>query len=346
MIRLLATLAAALALWLPAHVAKGVALEARAGWPSADEYVVLPPAEIAPLLHAGYNELAADITWVRLLVYYGSARIGQSDLRYLERFIDNVLALDPRFKRPFLWAAYAVTFKGGKKVMKGGEEFVAPTQEEFQVSAYYLRRGIEAFPEDYDFYRALAMRLWWDLEPESEEERRLNREEAAALMERAVRLPTAPPDAATFAATLWSELGELEHARRTLREMLLTTNDERARAKMVAGFQNMIGEDREVELLERANRSFERQRAETLPLAPADLFVLLGPRPDPAFRLEELADDRAVSGVIELDLGSPMEEDDAGDEDRGNEADRDPDGGDEGGRDESGRDDAAGEGGD
>jgi hypothetical protein len=74
----------------------------------------------------------------------------------------------------------------------------------------------------------------------------------------------------------------------------------------------MIGEDREVELLERANRSFERQRAETLPLAPADLFVLLGPRPDPAFRIEDLAEDRAFSGVIELDLGAPIEDDDAG----------------------------------
>jgi hypothetical protein len=308
-LRLAAAVFAIAALWIPAHVAKGVALEARTEWAPADEYVVLPPAEIAPLLHAGYNELAADITWVRLLVYYGSARIGQSDLRYLERFIDNVMALDPRFKRPYLWAAYAVTFKGGKKEMKGGEEFVAPTQEEFQISAYYLRRGIEAFPEEYDLYRTLAMRLWWDLEPESAEEKRLNREEAAALMERAVRLPMAPPDAATFAATLWSELGELEHAKRTLREMLLTTDDERARAKMIAGFRSMLAEDREVELLERANRSFERQRAEALPLAPADLFVLLGPRPDPALRLEDLAEDRAVSGVIELDLGGPMEDD-------------------------------------
>jgi hypothetical protein len=313
-IRLFATLAAVAALWLPAHVAKGVALEARAEWPPADEYVVLPPAEVAPLLHAGYNELGADITWARLLVYYGSARIGESDLRYLERFIDNVVALDPRFKRPYLWAAYAVTFKGGKKVMKGREEFVAPTQEEFQISAYYLRRGIEAFPEEFDLYRTLAMRLWFDLKPESEADRRLNREEAAALMERAVRLPTAPPDAATFAATLWSELGELEHARRSLREMLLTTDNAKAREKMINGFRNMFEEDREVELLERANRSFERQRAETLPLAPADLFVLLGPRPDPALRLEDLAEDRAVSGVIELDLGAPMEDDDAGDE--------------------------------
>lgn len=311
MIRVLATLAAIAALWIPAHLAKGEALETRAEWPPADEYVILPPAEIAPLLHAGYNELAADITWARLLVYYGSARIGESDLRYLERFIDNVLALDPRFKRPYLWAAYATTFKGGRKVEKGGEEFVVATQGEFEISTRYLRRGIEEFPEAYDLYRALAMRLWWDLEPESEQEKRLNREEAAALMERAVRLPTAPPDAATFAATLWSELGELEHARRTLREMLLTTDNDKARAKMIAGFQNMIGEDRELEVLERASESFERQHAETLPLAPADLFVLLGPRPEPAFRLEELADDSGASNVIELDLGGDDEPDPA-----------------------------------
>lgn len=298
--RLLGVLAVGV-LWLAAHRVHGAALETRAKWPAAEEYVLLPPASAAPYLYAGYNHLGADLTWVRLLVYYGSARLGESDLRYLERFIDNVIALDPDFRRIYEWASYAVTFKGSKKV-KNGEVFIQATQDEFKTSVHYLREGIKRFPESYDLQQALAMRLWWDLEPKSEEEKRANRAEAAALMERAVRLPDAPPDAGTLAATMLSSIGELQHAKQTLREMLLTTDDERARAKLLQGFRNMFAE-REAEILARAKASFDAQRKRQLPNLPADLFVLLGPRPPAAIRLGDLANPRDLLGTVELDVG-------------------------------------------
>ena len=105
-----------------------------------------------------------------------------------------------------------------------------------------LRLGLEQFPNDYELHEALAMKLWWDLAPEDPEEVRKNRTEAARIAERAMRLPSAPPAAATRIAAMWGMLGEVEHARATLRQMLLTTENKEARAKMIERFREIAGD--------------------------------------------------------------------------------------------------------
>lgn len=275
------------ALWLASNRLQAAALAERATWPDEDEFVILPPARTAPFLYAGYNELAADINWARGLVYYGSAVLGESDLRYLERFINTVLELDPKFKQVYLWAAAAVTYSSVKQRV-GGREFIAATDEEFRLSARYLRRGIREFPDEYELYLTLALRLWWDIKPKDDEERRANRLEAAHLLDYAITLPSAPPGAATTVANLWSELGEFEHAKKTLRQQLMTTDNAEAQAKILKRFRQLFPADREDALMEKAKNEFEAARKKALPWAPADLFVILGPEPDPAIRLDEI----------------------------------------------------------
>ncbi len=295
--------AAALAvgvLWLAAHAVKSQTLEAREKWPDAEQYIIVPPATAAPLLAIGYNEVLADITWVRMLVYYGTARIGKSDLRYLDRLIENVIALDPYFERVYAWGGSATTFKSNRA-----------TNEEYELSVRYLRKGIERFPNKYELYETLMLRLWWDLKADTPEQRRANRVEAARLAEIAIRLPTAPPGAATRVATMWSELGEVEHAKRTLRQMLLTTENKEARAKMLNRFRSLFQDSREAELLEKAKLELDRQHREQLPWAPSDLFILIGPRPDRISNLDELADRSTVLGRFDLLTEADRRETDA-----------------------------------
>jgi len=282
--------------WLGAHAAQTSALSARASWPVAEEFVLVPPPEIARIASGGYNELWADLRWVQTLVYYGTAKIGQSDFRYLGRLIDNILALDPYFHDVYYWAAAASTYKQERA-----------TQEEFRTSVRYLRLGLERFPEDYELHEALVMKLWWDLEPEDPAERRRNRLEAARIAERAMRLPKAPPGTATRIAAMWSDLGEIEHARNTLRQMLLTTENKQARAKMIARFRYLAESEGEAELLAKAKREFDSKHAENLPGAPSDLFVILGPRRKRWPTLDEL-----TSGTL---LGQLRLLEDEGDED-------------------------------
>src|SRR5690606_4558446 len=128
--------ACAVALGVIAYPVKQIALIDRSSWPNEEDLVLLPPAAVAPYLSLGERELMADLLWTRALVYYGSSRHGESELRSLTTFIDNILELDPKFRRVYEWAAHAVTYKKARA-----------TQEEFRTSVHYLERGIEQFPE-------------------------------------------------------------------------------------------------------------------------------------------------------------------------------------------------------
>jgi hypothetical protein len=290
-LRPFASLLIAGALGVTAHPFKEQALLTRDEWPRYEEYVALPPAAAAPLLAMGYRELWADITWARTLVYYGSSHIGDSQFLYLDKFIDNVLALDPTFYRVYRWAAYAVTYKDQRA-----------TQAEYRASVRYLERGILAFPDQYELFWLLGIRYWLDLESDDPAERRRFRERAAHLIEQAMRKPDAPPDLATLATTMRTKLGQTERARRELLEMILTTENEAARERMLNRYGALVESTAEVDEIARAVRDLEAAWQAELPYAPASFYFLLGPPPSPAIDFGELATER---DLFSLESGEP-----------------------------------------
>jgi hypothetical protein len=277
-------------LWAGGQALQARALDDRATWPRSEELVVLPPPELAPIAYLGYREAAADVTWARALVYYGSTKAEGSDYRYLEKFVDNIIALDPKFKRVYRWAAYAVTFKAD-----------VATPEEFKKSLVYLEQGMEQFPDDYELFWIAGMRYYLDLRTDDPEERQRNKERGAELIERAMRKPNAPPDLATLAANLRTKIGQKERAIRELREMILVTDNKKAQEKMVARLRSLMaeGDAALVDEMLRAKVELEERWQADLPWVPQTLYLLLGPTPPPAIDLEELAVDRDLIGVEE-----------------------------------------------
>ena len=286
--RLTAGLVVVAALGLSAHPLKQRALAAQREWPEAEAYVWLPPPDVAPALAAGLGgrELWADISWMRALVYYGSGRVSQGEFRYLDKFIDNIIALDPKFHRVYEWAGYAVTYKES-----------TATQEEFRTSVKYLEKGIEAFPDDGELYWQLGQRYWLDLKTDSPEERREFLEKGADYLETAMRKPNAKAVWATQAAEIRSKLGQREHAIRQLREVILTTDNKKAREKMLGKLAYLADSVDVANELERAADEFERRWKDTLPYAAATMFVLLGEPPSPTIEFDELATDRDLIGA-------------------------------------------------
>jgi hypothetical protein len=311
MARWIAGLLVAALCWVAALRLEARALDDRATWPAIEENTVLPPTGAAPILSLGYRELAADLMWSRLLVYYGSSRIGDSDFRYLEQFIDTVLALDPHFQRVYRWAAYSVTHRKGYA-----------TQEELALSVRYLERAMAQFPDDYEYFWLAGLRYWLDLQPQDEALRRRYRERGAELIEQAMRKPNAPPGLATLAASLRSELGQLERALADLQEMILTTDNLEAREKMVERFA-LMSDDRELaDELAAARERFDAAWKAEMPYAPPTLYVIMGDEPSPVIDFEELANERDLFGAGALGDGLPGHEqidataDDAGAHDR------------------------------
>ena len=284
-------LVAAAVVWLGAQSLGQAARGQRADWPRAQDYVYLPSPESAPIVWGNYRQVAADITWARGLVYYGSSLVGDADFRYLEQFIDNVIALDPKFVRPYKWAAYSVTFQNERA-----------TQEEFRVSIRYLEKGMETFPDDYEFFWAAGLRYYLDLYSDDPDERRQFRERGAELIEQAMRKENAPDDLARLAANLRVKLGQKERALADLREMILVTDNYEAQQALIERYNRLAGEDFPEEA-QQAKAEFSRKWQETLPFTSPSMYVILGDRPSPAIDFEELATERDLFGV-EPDLFS------------------------------------------
>jgi hypothetical protein len=239
----------------------------RAKWPRIEERVLVPTPREARFLSLGYGELAADLAWIRTLVYYGDGLEKGFSLADVEALVEVVNALDPRFYAPYRWGAFAITYRTGRA-----------TQEEFRASARILERGMTHFPKDWELPWLYGLRHAYDLRSDDAAEQARLREVAATYLGRAMRLPGAPADIALTVASLRTGLGQKDRALRELREMILTTEDPEARLQLERRYAELASETARTAVAEAATE-FEAEWRQNAPFAPPTLHVLLGPRP-------------------------------------------------------------------
>jgi len=171
----------------------------------------------------------ADLLYVRLIGYFNgddSTGHGVADLA------EAIVTLDPRFRRAYDHAANAMT------LAKSGVD-----QGVLLRAVALLEAGRREFPEDYRFPFLAGQIYTQDLKTDDPALRRTWDEKGALLIERATRMPGAPAGAASWAAIMRSKLGQHERAVTNLREMLLTTNDDSARKKLIAALARIEERD-------------------------------------------------------------------------------------------------------
>ncbi len=278
------------------HILTSQLIEKQNDWPIEETYVNLPSEQWVRIQSLGYNQLLADVTWARMLVYYGTGIIEQSDFRYLGKFIRNIMTLDPRFKKLYQWAAYSVTITSKHQV--------STEDEKIRLSLEVTERAMQEFPEDYEFFWIAGTTYFLDLKSEDPEIQRRYKQRGAQLLEIAMHKANAPKDLATKAASFHSQLGEQEQARSALMQMILTTDDPKAQATMMRNYKHLVDADLANELAD-ATKQFGELRDAELHTLPADIFVLLGgPSPSPVISFEDLATDRDLFGV---DIGHEID---------------------------------------
>jgi len=258
-----------------ASVTHRAALDVRDQFETIDRHVMVPSPSAARILSMGYTELAADVAWVRLLVYYGDGLVHNTGMPDTEGLVRLINVLDPTFRKAYIWGAYATTFRN---------QFA--TQDEYEASVEILRRAVAQFPSDWEFSWVLGLRLFLDVKTGTPEELHRRKEEGAMYIERAMHQPKAPGDLPLLAASIRTALGQKEQALRDLREMILNTEDEVARAKLQARYAALASEAAGRETAENAERT-DREWKRFLPYAGRTLYLLVGPPPTQAISLEE-----------------------------------------------------------
>ena len=236
-----------------------------------------PAPSTAPLVTLGYRELFADLLFLRLKGYFGSE---DNTATGIANLVTAIVALDPQYYRTYEWGARAIT------MARRGLDNAAHLR-----AIEILDAGAKQFPKDWKLPYLAGEIYSQDLQTKDPAQRRAWDERGTLLTESAIRKPSAPAEAATWAATMRSRLGQHQRAVDGLREMLLVTNDDTARARLLAKLAELesgSANELAVDLLD-ARRRFEAEWLAARPAVPATMYVLLGPRRPRRFDLGDLA---------------------------------------------------------
>jgi len=252
------------------------AAEAEAPRVIADEPYA-PAPDTAPLVTLGYRELFADLLFLRLKGYFGGR---ENTANGIAGLVEAIVALDPQYHRIYEWGARAITLAG-----RGVDN------DAYRRAIALLEAGAQEFPDDWKLPYLEGEIYTQDLQTKDPAERRAWDERGTLLTESAIRKPNAPAEAATWAATMRTRLGQHQRAVDGLREMLLVTDDDAARARLLtklADLESSSASELASELLD-ARKMFQSAWMAARPTIPASMYVLIGAPLSVRFDLGTLA---------------------------------------------------------
>lgn len=233
----------------------------------------IPTVGVARVASLGHVEWLADVLWINALLYYGESLTARNPGRYVDRYASVMIALDPRFRQAYLWAAVAM-------VLRASEVPV----EDLRRAADYLEIGLRIFPGDGELHLQRGATLAFELAPRlprDGDERRRARAAAAEHFRKASALGEGPEWIALTAATLLTEAGRPDAAIETLRDGLVHVQEpayrERIQERLVELLRTHPTDDHGLAGMQ----ALEAARRREYPYLPTPLYLFVGPRIGP-----------------------------------------------------------------
>lgn len=179
-----------------------------------DDVAYLPTAAAIRFMSAGYDDVAADLLWLRTVTYYGEWRQGDHGIAFFRELSRRVVELDPHFVEAYRFSALVL----------------ADDLDSFDDGINILRRGMQAMPE-----------TWW-LPFEAgflEYTVRMDNKKAAEWFRIAAAKPDAPDQAKSFAAFVTSRTGDLRVSLELWKFVANTTANPETRLKAEGYIQEL-----------------------------------------------------------------------------------------------------------
>ena len=243
---------------------------------AAQEAFNLPPAKILRASTLGYNELAADMIWIRAINYFTSQLFEKKEMMHMKRYLDTIIALDSQFKEVYIFGpAMLLSMKGTSK----------HTDAEVLAAIELLGRGVKAFPDDWTFPKMLGSYYLFELKGENKAQKDGYQREGAEWIQRAALLGAKHEWLTSLAAKVLTEQGQRELAIRHLQEMYMATQSEKVRFEIRMRLM-ALKEEKLASDLDRAGSTFVEQfKKSRLNFISADLHILLAPGQEQPFSL-------------------------------------------------------------
>ena len=265
--------------------AQDAANRRRDAFPAGEDLLYLPQPSALHVVALGHDELAADLVFIRGLVYFGSQLEVKGEYRWLENYLDTITRLDPHWKTPFRWAGVA-TIYNGKPI----------TNKVVMLSNHFLERGVRQFPDDWELPFMLGANYLFELQTNDPKQKQEWRRIGGEWVKHAAIVGGAPSWVPLLAATIMHQEGQDEAAVKHLEEVYVSTQDDKTREQIR---NRLVGLHAKIDLAreERERTRFEQAWKATMPYAPPDLFVAVGPPAPPRMDVQALSP-LAASGDV------------------------------------------------
>ena len=175
----------------------------QAGRSETPQPIFFPRVEIVRLALLGFTGLAADVTWIRTVQYFGSRIEGEERFPQLYQLVDMTTSLDPHFLDAYQYGAL----------------FLAIARQYPNAIAIY-RKGIAANPSIWQLPHDLGRLYFLELQ---------DFQQALHWWEITDRLPGRPHYIPRFLIRLQAKVGHLETALELWQQMLERSNNEAVR---------------------------------------------------------------------------------------------------------------------
>jgi hypothetical protein len=236
-----------------------------------DVYAFPPPAELRAATF-GYVAAATDLLWAKLLVEYGVHWSEHRPFPDLNRYLDAIVGLDPKYKTFYEFVDTMLVFRP-----------VHGTEEDAHAARAYFERGIREMPYDPDIwvhygqFIAFLAPSWLTTEAERDQWR----QDGAAALVHATDLGADIQQTLAATTMLSSRFGEKDAAIRALSREYALTDSESIRAEISAKLEKLQA-SRQRDQAETVIQTIEGEWRRELPFLRRDTFMLLGPLTDTA----------------------------------------------------------------
>jgi len=222
----------------------------------------VPRPQVARATALGFHAVLADYYWLRAVQIVGREKVPELYSDHLAALIDVVTTLNPWVDHPYRFAAMWLT----------------ETEQSVRKANRLLERGIAHHPNEWRNRFYLGFNHFFYLaDPAS----------AAEALEGAARLPKAPTYLPRLVARLRASSGSLDVAEAFLREVIRTTEDDRAVEEYRAALDE-IATERVALILDRARERYRErygrdiERVEDLAAGDQPVLKALPPEPNDA----------------------------------------------------------------
>ncbi len=272
---------------------------------TSDERYYLPPSSWMKLMCLGYNEAAADLVWLKTVVYFGGrfAQRRGDTANHTANYLLTAVDLNPEVRTFYLTGAALTMFQNSGQV----------SEATVKMAMALLERGIEAFPDDGEIHFALGFYHYYEMRPfmprdHEDPKRKFHNEIGTKYIRESALMENAPDYAAALSTSLQVEHGMADVTIQHLKNLLLQETDPEIRNVLMIGLRAELGKAAERDILE--SDKLVKKWKEDLPYVPFRFYLLLQPEVSLDETLDPLHQTNQILGLSQDSDGSLVQDTD------------------------------------